>query len=88
MLTWAPAVYVLCLLASAICAWLLLRSYFRVRTPLLLWSAACFLLLALNNLFLVLDLLVISSIDLMIARQLSSLAAVLTLLYGFIWEMD
>jgi hypothetical protein len=78
----------LCLLSSAICAWLLARSYFRSRTRLLLWSSLCFGLLALNNLLVVVDLLVVPAIDLTILRQLSSLAAVFILLYGFIWELD
>lgn len=86
---WASAVYLLCLLASLICAWLLARSYFRYRTPMLLWSAACFVLLALNNLLMVLDIVVFpTSIDLSLPRTCCSLAAVATLLYGFVWEAD
>jgi hypothetical protein len=81
-------VYLLCLLTSVACAWLLMRSYARNRTRLLLWSAACFLLLALNNLMIVIDLLVVKSVDLTLVRQLFSFAAVLVLLYGFIFEVD
>jgi hypothetical protein len=84
----APSVYLLCLLTSAMCAGLLVRSYLRSKTRLLMWSAACFTLLAVNNLLLVIDLLVLPSIDLGILRSLSSLAAVTTLLYGFIWETE
>lgn len=84
----APAVYVLCFLTSAVCAALLVRSYLRSRTRLLMWSAACFTLLALNNLLLVVDLLVLPAVDLSLLRSLSSLAAVATLLYGFIWETE
>ncbi len=84
----APAVYVLCFLTSAVCAALLVRSYRRSRTRLLMWSAACFTLLALNNLLLVVDLLVLPAVDLSLLRSLSSLAAVATLLYGFIWETE
>jgi len=86
---WAPAVYILCLLTSATCAWLLVKSFSRNRTPLLLWSAACFVLLALNHLFVVVDILVLpTAVDLQLLRSLSLVAAVLTLLYGFIWELD
>jgi len=85
---WAPVVYVLCLLTSALCAGLLVRSYLRSKARLLMWSAACFVLLAFNNLLLVLDLLVLPTVDLAVLRLLSSLAAVATLLYGFIWETD
>ena len=38
----ATAVYILCFLTSAACAWLLGRSYLANRTPLLLWSGICF----------------------------------------------
>ena len=51
-----PAVYFLCFLASAGCGFFLVRSYLNNRTKLLLWSAICFVLLALNNFLLVLDL--------------------------------
>lgn len=89
MAAWASGVYLLCLLASLVVAWLLVRSYRRNRTRLLLWSAACFVLLALNNLILVVDLLVLpTTIDLLVVRNLTSLAAVSTLLYGFVWELD
>jgi hypothetical protein len=84
----APTIYTLCLLCSAACAWLLIKSYARNRTRLLLWSAACFLLLAVNNFLVVVDLLLIPSVDLSVLRQLCSLAAVSVLLFGFVWELD
>ena len=80
----APAVYALCLLASAGCAWLLVKSYRATHTSLLLWSAACFVLLALNNLMLVVDLVVLPAVDLSLPRKLLSLAGVSALLFGFI----
>lgn len=89
MFAWAPAVYILCLLTSAACAWLLLKGYFRSRSQLLLWSGVCFLFLTLNSLLVTVDLLIFpSGPDLGLARSLSQLAAVVTLLYGFIWELD
>ncbi len=84
----APTVYLLCLASSTTCAWLLARRYARTQTRLLLWSAICFFLLAINNLLVVIDLMIIESIDFGIARLVASLAAVLILLYGFIWELD
>ncbi len=84
----AATVYLLCLASSAVCAWLLARRYARSQTRLLLWAAICFGLLALNNLLVVLDLMVISSVDLSLVRLFASLVAVLVLLYGFIWELD
>ena len=84
----APTIYSLCLLSSAICAWLLIRSYFRTRIRLLLWSAACFFLLAVNNFLVVVDLVLIPSVDLSLMRQLCLVAAVSILIFGFIWEVD
>lgn len=82
------AVYLLCFLTSAACAWMLGRSYVRTKTRLLLWSSLCFVLLAANNLALVIDLLVLPDIDLMIARLLLSLAGVSVLIFGFIWDLE
>jgi hypothetical protein len=85
----AAIVYLLCLIASALCALLLVRSYARHRTRLLLWSAACFLCLALNNLLVVVDVLLLpTQVDLRPVRALSSLGGVVMLLYGFIFELD
>ncbi|MEI7037024.1 DUF5985 family protein [Fulvimonas yonginensis] len=84
----APAVYLLCFLTSTICAVMLGRSFHRTRTKLLFWSALCFLLLAINNLLLVLDLVVFPTADLALPRGLVSLAAVVTLLFGFIWDAE
>jgi hypothetical protein len=85
----SPVIYLLCLATSAVCAGLLIRSYRRTRVRLLLWSAACFVFLALNNLAVVTDILILpTSIDLSMLRLLASFAGVLTLLYGFIWEVD
>ncbi|HZH53156.1 MAG TPA: DUF5985 family protein [Microvirga sp.] len=81
-------IYILCLLASAGCAFLLVRSYLETRARLLLWSAICFVLLAVNNFFVVLDLLILPSIDLVPYRHLAALAAVSVLLFGFIWETE
>jgi hypothetical protein len=89
MFGWAPTVYLLCFLASACCGLLLVRSYLSNRTKLLLWSASCFVLLALNNLVLFIDLVLLpQAIDLQTVRSLLGLSAVATLLYGFIWELD
>jgi hypothetical protein len=85
----APAVYLLCFFTSTICAVMLGRSFHRTRAKLLFWSALCFLLLAVNNLLLVLDLEVFpSTVDLAVPRGLVSLAAVMTLLFGFIWDAE
>ena len=83
-------VYVLCFLTSAACAWMLGRSYRRTGMRLLLWSSICFALLAANNLVLVLDLVVWPSpdVDLRLARHGLALAAVLSLIWGFVWQPE
>lgn len=82
------AVYVLCFLTSSACALLLARNYRRTYAPLLLWSALCFVLLALNNLVVVLDIIVLPGIDFRLVRHLLSLGAVAVLLFGFIWDLE
>lgn len=86
--TFPALVYILCFLTSSACAWLLGRSYARSRTRLLLWSSACFVLLAANNLMLVVDLLVFPDVNLRISRLLLALAAVSVLIYGFVWDLE
>jgi hypothetical protein len=81
-------VYLLCLLTSSACAYLLARNYWRTGARLLLWSALCFLMLAVNNLLVILDLLVIEGVDLRLWRVVTSLAAVGILLFGFIWDLE
>lgn len=89
MTDWAPtAVYGLCLVTSAICAALLLRSYLASRSKLLLYTALGFGFLALNNLFLVGDMVVFPTINLWPFRQAASVAAVAVLLYGFTFEVE
>jgi hypothetical protein len=64
------------------------RSYARTGTRLLLWSALCFALLAMNNLVLVLDLVVWPDLDFRLPRLLLALGAVLSLIWGFVWEVE
>ncbi|WP_025560334.1 DUF5985 family protein [Sphingomonas sp. UNC305MFCol5.2] len=89
MTSWFPSiVYLLCFATSTACALLLARSYRRSGMRLLLWSASCFALLAVNNLFVIVDLLLIHDIDFSLLRLLLALAAVAVLLFGFIWDME
>jgi hypothetical protein len=81
-------VYVLCFLTSSACAWLLGRSFVRTRARLLLWSSACFVLLAGNNFLLMVDLLVLPDLNLRIGRLLFSLAALAVLIFGFVWDLE
>lgn len=79
-------VYILCAATSLLCAGLLGRSYRRAPTRLLLWSALCFLGLAINNILLVLDLVVVPDVDLSLWRTGSAGASILLLVIGLIWE--
>jgi cytochrome b subunit of formate dehydrogenase len=89
MANWFPtAVYTLCFLTSAACALLLARSYRRTGARLLFWSALCFLLLAVNNGVVILDMLVLPATDFRLARNALALAAVAVLLFGFVWDVE
>jgi hypothetical protein len=79
-------VYFLCAATSAVCAALLLRQYWRRHSRLLLWSALCFVGLALNNALLFVDLVLVPLLDLSLWRGLTGVAALMLLLYGLISE--
>ena len=84
----ATITYMLCALTAFACGWMLLRSYIRTRSRLLLWSGLCFAGLFVNNLLLIIDRLLFPETDLSTYRLLAALAALLPLLYGLIWEED
>ena len=82
-------VYLLCFVTSSACAYLLGRSYSKTRARLLLWSAICFLFLAINNLLLVVDLVFLPiDVDLRFARLITALVATCVLLFGFVWDLE
>jgi hypothetical protein len=84
----AVIVYFLCFATSAGCGILLVRSYLRTRTTLLLWTATCFVFLALNNFLVLIDLVYLPNVDLQFVRLAANIVGLSTLLYGFIWEAD
>ena len=79
-------IYLLCALTSAGCVGLLVRGYWRNRAALLLWSAACFVGLTLNNILLFVDLALLPSVDLSLARNVLALGSVRLLLYLTFWR--
>jgi hypothetical protein len=79
-------IYVLCALLSATCAALLLRQHRQSATPLTFWSGVGFAGLAASNALLVLDLVILPSIDMAVLRSGISLVAVLAILFGFIMQ--
>jgi hypothetical protein len=82
----ARIVYLLCALASVGCGALLLRGYAKGRSRLLLWSGACFALLALNNVLLYADLVVFPSVDLSLWRAATGFAGLVLLVFGLVWD--
>jgi len=84
----ASIVYLLCAITSLICASLLLRSHLANRTPLLFWSSICFIGLAMNNILLFIDLVIVPTIDLSFYRALCALTGVVVLVFGLIWDNE
>lgn len=82
----AELVYLLCAITSAFCAILLVRNYRKSRTRLLMWSVACFSVLAVNNTLLFLDLVVVPDVDLSGLRSASALVAISLLVIGLTLE--
>lgn len=81
----AEIVYLLCALTSIGCAVLLVRSWRRNRTRLLLWSSVCFVGFAVNNVLLFIDLVLVPH-DLSILRAATAFVAITALLVGLIWN--
>jgi hypothetical protein len=82
----AEVVYILCALASLLCAGLLWRSWWESRSALLFWTLACFVGLALNNVLLFVDKVVVTDQDLSVIRGLPGALGVAALVWGLIWE--
>jgi hypothetical protein len=82
-------------LTSLACAVLLLRGYSRARgARFLLWSSLCFVGLALNNVMLFVDRVVLPEQDEMLGisfaiwRSAPALLGLGLLLYGLIWDAE
>jgi hydrogenase/urease accessory protein HupE len=85
----AGLIYSLCALTAWLTAGALLFAYRRGGYRLLLWSGLCFVGLALNNVLLVVDKVMLpTTTDLAIARTVTALVAMLILLYGLIFDAE
>lgn len=84
-MTIAEAIYVLCAITSLVAAGLLLRQYRNAPSQLLLWSFVGFLGLAVNHVLVYVDLVVVPTKDLAVARTLAGAGGLMALLYGTIW---
>jgi len=82
----AELVYSLCALTSLLCALLLIRAFKQHRTRILLGGSLCFAGLALNNMLLFVDLIVVPDVDLEPWRLLIALVAMLVLITSLIWR--
>ena len=90
----AEAVYILCAVTSLACAFLLLRGFRRTHARFLLWSSLCFMGLAINNVLLFIDLVVLPrvqgfmGIDFALWRTGAALAGLCLLLYGLVMDAE
>lgn len=84
----AELIYITCALASSTCALLLWKGYKTTGSRLIFWSGVHFGLLAIANLILAVDLVLLpGSIDLAIIRSLITLLAVITFFFGLVTEL-
>ena len=82
----ASAVYLLCAIMSVVCSVLLFRGFWTSGSRLLAWSAWGFAGLAVNNVLLFLDLVVIPDVNLALVRASLAAASLGVLLFGLVWE--
>lgn len=81
------SVYLLGVAVTLTCAGLLLRGYLRTRLRLLLWSTVCFFGLALSNVILFVDLVILpTEVTLYKSRLATAAVSMLVLVFGLIWE--
>lgn len=85
----AETVYILCGIFSIICTVLLFRSYRISPSHLLFWSGLCFGFLALNNIILFMDLVLLPNLEFSgsFFRNICGSLAGSVLLFGLIWEL-
>ncbi len=80
-------IYILRALTTLLCAVLLLWQYARAKQSLLLWSGLCFCGLALSNVLVFVDLVILpKAIDLFTWRLATAVVGMGFLLYGLIWK--
>jgi hypothetical protein len=85
----AEVVHAICGILSIACAVLLLRNYRRTGSRLLLWAGLSFTFLALNNVFVFVDLILLADVELggrVVRNGLNSCAGGV-MLFGLIWEI-
>ena len=81
-------IYGLCMFTALLCAWLLLQAYQKTRYRLLFWCSLFFSIAALNNVFLVVDKLILLEIDLTVYRYAVARVGLCILLPGLVLERE
>ncbi len=80
-------VFTLCAIASVFVAYLLARAYRQRPSKILFWSAICFGGLALNNVILFVDLVLMpENITYSLLRNWIIVGSVGSLVYGLVWD--
>lgn len=79
-------VYILCAATSFLCTVMLLRGYRQTGVRLLFWSAICFLGLTLDNVLLYADLVIVPDMNLTLFRRGTALVALMSLVFGLVWD--
>lgn len=82
----AQTIFALCALTSLGCALLLWRSYRATRARLLLWSSVCFAGLAVNNILVCVDFIIVPNVDLSPLRASVALLSLFFINFGLIWD--
>ncbi len=80
-------VYILCAITSLGSAVLLMRgAVSRGGGGLLFWSSLCFAAMALNNVLLYVNFIVLPHVDLLVAARLATVVGIVLLNIGLIWH--
>ena len=79
-------VYTSCAVTASVTATMLLRAWRNTGTAMLFWSGLCFVGLAVSNVVVLVDLLLVPQLDLRWLRSATGLLAVSLLIYGLLLE--
>jgi hypothetical protein len=79
-------VYILCAVTSLGSAVLLLRGAWSRGGGLMFWSSMCFFAMALNNVLLYINFIVLPDVDLLLASRLATVLGIVLLNIGLIWH--
>jgi len=87
-MTMAEIVYLLCGIASAGCALLVVREYRRSRSRLLLWMSLAFVGLTLSNMLIFVDFVLVPDVSFALPRAVLAFLATTVLAIGLLWDGD